>query len=459
MVRSLRNLGIGRLAILALVMLGLAAAWIVWWAVPSGPAEILTMNDPRAIESNFGPTIPMFEGMLCGTGVDWSKFIRAPDRTWTVCRESDNSLSISEPGKSQPNRKLPPADYRWVAGSSFGRRLGAQVGNQFQVWDAESGRLIRQWTTPAHRYQLSSSGRHIFTLKNNEFALEVIEIDSGREVVRLKRRSAMGPHDGSESPKLSSLEGVVFSPEGHWAMLLVQDIDFQCWLWLWDLQSGEPTWLKPVADFKNSIAGNPHFDASGRYLSLACSPPFSLLDLSTSPPTDLSELVAGFETNVQLADRRALAVNYDSNEMKCRIWDLDARKLTGAYPMFCLLDHEPIRSPDNRLVLLTESMDSTQFDKWRNRVLEWLGRPLPNQACYRVVDLETGQTVNRFVADRPTQFDADLQSVWVHSCTLDERQEIWQRYPLRGSGPPWWLWGSTAVGGLLSIGCLRRQAR
>jgi hypothetical protein len=87
-----------------------------------------------------------------------------------------------------------------------------------------------------------------------------------------------------------------------------------------------------------------------------------------------------------------------------------------------------------------------------NRFLEWLGRPIGNQACYRVVDLETGQTVNRFVtADRPTQFDADLQSVWCHSCEWNPGHEVWLRYPLRGSGPPWWLWGATALGGLVVV--------
>jgi hypothetical protein len=117
----------------------------------------------------------------------------------------------------------------------------------------------------------------------------------------------------------------------------------------------------------------------------------------------------------------------------------------------------PIVSPDGRLIILPEPSSDSPLDKVVHTILEWFGRPVSDQAGYRVIDLADGRTVNRFVtADRPTQFDVDLQSVWCHSCTWDRGQEVWLRYPLRSASPPWWLWGATAVGALL-VACSTSQ--
>jgi hypothetical protein len=167
---------------------------------------------------------------------------------------------------------------------------------------------------------------------------EVLEVESGRQIVNLKPGAAMLPHDGPDRPTLLSSWLNAFSPDGRWVLLLARSTDERCWLWLWDVTSAIPVWLQSVREFRDSIGATPSFDRSGRYLRLGCDPPHSLFDLSTSPPTDLSGLVADVELSVTLTDRRAIGVASENGPTECRIFDLDRRQPIGRYAMFCRFD-------------------------------------------------------------------------------------------------------------------------
>jgi hypothetical protein len=450
MIRTLRNIALGGPALTAMAVSVLACVWTIWWSAPQRPVEIVRMTDSRVEESNFGPSIPVSHGFLCGNGVDPSRLMDLPDTTWTVSRESNDALKVSEAGTHRLNHTLPPADYRWIAGSKVGRRLAVQNGDFFQVWDVESGAMLGQWRAPPQKRKLSLSGRHVYAYATDDPNFDVVEVESARQIVHLEWGDRMAPHEEANAPTLRSIWMTAFSPNGRWVILLARSTDDRCWLWLWDLTNGIPVWLQSVREFRDSIGATPSFDRSGRYLSLGCDPPQSLFDLSTSPPTDLSALVADVELFVTLTDRRAIAMACDSRPTEMRIFDLDRRQPIGRYAMYCVFDREPTISPDGQLAIVTEPSSGGPLDKVVHTILEWIGRPVSDQTSYRVIDLADGQTVNRFVtADRPTQFDVDLQSVWCHSCTWDFGQEVWLRYPLRSAGPPWWLWGATAVGAVL----------
>jgi len=450
MIRTLRNIVLGGPALAAMVVGVLACVWTIWWSAPQSPVEIVRMTDPRAEESDFGPSIPAPRGFICGNGVDFSRLMELPDTTWTISQESTGALKISEAGTHRLNQTLPPADYRWIAGSKFGRRLAAQNGDFFQVWDVESGAKLGQWEARPQKRNLSLSGRHVSTYSTNAPDFDVVEVDSGRQIVHLESGDRMAPHEEADAPTLRSIWLTAFSPDGRWVIVLARSSDDRCWLWLWDLTNGKPVWLQSVREFRDSIGCNPRFDRSGRYLSLGCDPPLSLFDLSTSPPTDLSALVADVELFVTLTDRRAIGMAAEKGPTEYRIFDLDRRQPIGRYAMHHEFSREPTISPDGRLIIVTESSGGGPLDKVVHTILEWIGRSVTDQTSYRVIDLADGQTVNRFVtAERPTQFDVDLQSVWCHSCTWDHGNECWLRYPLRSAGPPWWLWGATAVGALI----------
>jgi hypothetical protein len=68
---------------------------------------------------------------------------------------------------------------------------------------------------------------------------------------------------------------------------------------------------------------------------------------------------------------------------------------------------------------------------------------------YRVIDLETGEEVNRLAARQLYQFAADLESVWDRVITESGIEH--RRFPLRDRGAPWWLWGITLAGAVVVV--------
>src|SRR5262249_48684904 len=140
----------------------IAALWTAWYFAPSRPIEVIRCGIEDAQISDIGLPIRQPVGLRLSGGAS------QPDPTWHVVEE-DGNLRICEENGERTICRIPrpngDGSYSWILGSPKGRRLVAQVRgsspNQIDVWDANSGVLLRRLVSHYDSRSLSHNGRYI----------------------------------------------------------------------------------------------------------------------------------------------------------------------------------------------------------------------------------------------------------------------------------------------------------
>jgi hypothetical protein len=433
--------------------------WTIWSLMPQWPMETV-----RDIEANYwnrdcGPKVDFGFRYLSQPDFDTaSRSFEETDPTWTIKYLDNGRLSVVQRGSETTLGTLPAADYRWPQGSRFGHRLRVYVADEGQIWDVKHGKLLyRGFISPSG--SLTVSGRHLEIVEVTEFYgtdLKVVDVESGQQIVHVRTEMKVEPwHQGGDTPVLDRFRWSAFSADGKLLALEIRDKSGKCWIWRWSLEERRPTALIPlsVSSFDVSIQGEPMFGTSHRYLANTNERQSLLFDLGTDPPTDLSYLISDFPIDyfndrIFLTRNRAIAKNKDDTE--CRVWDLDKRCVIARHDM---AGHIAL-SPDDRFALLWTSNQPNKLQFFIQKLQQYFGFSLYfGRDHYHVIDLETGQITNHIVSDHLHHFDWQTESVWSAETTGNNPNDpvIFRRYPLRASGPPWWLWLLTGVGGLAMI--------
>jgi hypothetical protein len=437
----------------------LVVSWTLWHLSPQQSVEII--RRPIQEESpQFGPPIRFPDEMTCGSFVDHGSLMNLSDHTWSAERRQDESLSVFEAG-SRRQISLIPADshrsFRWVTGSRVGRRLGAQVNGHYEVWDVTTGKLLHRVVSADRddssphvipEYRLAPSGRHVFT--NTATSAAVIDVDRRAMTVRVVQGQAIrGTADETSDERISEICHSLFSLDGRWLMILLRDQHWKCWLWLWDLRLGQPIWRRATAEFDATIAGWSSFDLSSRYFALSAVPLDTVIDVGTSPPTDISAVLNTSGRNHSLGRGRYINLTPDEHPTECRVWDLDDRRLLSTTALRGSANFM-ILSPDDHLAIIAEYGSEPGYMAYLYELLKSIGlHSMHPRTSYVVIDVESGHVVNRLAADRILHFDEGIQSVWAmrrNSQTIGTPEVVFERFPLRSAGPPWWLYGFTAAG-------------
>ncbi len=389
-----------------------------------------------------------------------------PDHTWHIQWQKDGMFQAWELGTGRKLGQLPAKDFSWISGSKVRRRFGALVGGQYEVWDVTTGKMLHSAPCP-HRYRgyfLSLSGRHFFLTDDASAEVQIIDVDRRECVARIPTRARAAINfDFNDSRSLTSSSELCFSPDGRWLMLITENPNRERSLELWDLELGKPIWHRQIENATDNSAllstrrwvVKPCFDASSRYFSLNAAPNDTLIDVSTTPPTDLSGLIDVSVSYRELGDGKYVALSEGDNPTECRIWDLDRRKLIACHHASKF--QGMVLTPDHQLAIVSQGGEPTTFEKHLAELLKWLGQSPTNASQrYMVIDLKHGGIVNRFSGGGLDQFDPDISQVWTiehiwGSGKIFDWKGEFQRFPLRSAAVPWWLWGVTIIGLTLTL--------
>lgn len=438
----------------------LCVIWSFWYFAPQGPVAVIRDRLANEITRDFGPTVDFGESLSSGSN-DNRLEIETSDPTWYVVRHLDDHLSIHERGTGRLMSQLPPAKYEFIECSRWGRRLKAFVGLYCGIWDAENGTLIhqRKWDGNC---MMSEDGRHLTIDKSaGDFGtdLEIVNVNRGEIIIRIQKGMPIDAiSEDAVPPILSRHSWVSFCSNGRWMALYVRDADSKRWYWFWNLESKAPSWRVPISCIDDNY--DPAFDPTGRYFGMSNRNQGLLVDLSTSPPTDLSDLIAGFSSNVKLAKGRVLGTGEGARTSEFRVWDLDQRRLVSSVPYGGGFSQNTAISPDHKIAILRDDFHSDRIENTIARFMSfWKNQSTTTRSQFLVIDLSTGKVINRIRSEHLLEFDKDLNHVWSRRNRVEDDDVIYECFPLRAPGPSIWLWLMTALGIVLVILDVRRSWR
>ena len=145
--------------------------------MPGGKTAFSAANNARYVwEIASGKLLQSY------TQKDLKQSLPSPDGTKIYSNSDEGAFVLSWPDKKQISEPdEPPGDYNTIAWSPNGQSFAAKSGDKFRVWDAATGKIIREWKMNAYPRSFDERGETIEVSNGeNEETLQVLDVASGK---------------------------------------------------------------------------------------------------------------------------------------------------------------------------------------------------------------------------------------------------------------------------------------